>query len=307
MKTYRTQLPLALCTLLLLSCTSESDIENTNLELMRPDTDRQIQALEPDTEWRVDVRINLGAVQTFYFTNLETSPVVSVTGVRVNETNDISIAWFELLHGYEVEISYQPTQRFFAGGNTTAVADHTHTQFDYDQDGSSNYDERVAGTCVWSSGETCLDPSQIDIPTDNILINGNFSQGTDYWWSTSGRQEIINGEFCTFPPDYSGSNSTAILGFKKPLYLEANSRYTIEFYVQAQTNADISLSMVVPELERRLIYKSDIEVTTSPERIVRSFEYRNDSQNGVSFGLGTVSSPDNMFCFDDVKLSREPL
>lgn len=305
MEKYRSQLLLALCAPLLLSCASESDVASTRLEIVGPDTDRQIQAVDADTQWRVDVRINFGAAQTFYFSNLESAQSVSVTGVQPNEDNALSISWFEVLHGYDIEISHQPTRQFFADGNTTAVEDHD-TDFDYDGDGRSNFDERLAGTCVWSSDEVCTNPDQIDIPTDNILINGDFSDGTtSYWWSTSGQQEIINGEFCSFP--FAGDRSSTILGFQNTIFLETNSRYTIEFDVRAQANADLSLSVNLPELGFRNIYSSDIEVTTSSERVVRSFEYRQDSQNGVRFGFATDSSPDNLFCFDDVKLIRETL
>jgi len=311
MEKYRPQLLLTLSSLFLLSCGGGSSGKKIRLELLGPDADRQIQTSEASTKWRVDISVNFRAAQTFYFDSLETTQSVSVTGVQADQMNSISTTWFEVLHGYEVEISYQPTQNFFANEYTTLVANHEHTLFDYDNDGVSNLDERLAGTCVWSSGESCLDSGQKDVPTDNVLIHGDFSdgvRGVDYWWSTSGQQEVINGEFCTFPADYSGGGGATILGFRKLLFLETNNRYTIEFDVRAQANANLSLSLNLPELGYRRIYSSsDIEVTTSSEKIVRSFNYRQDSQNGARLSIGTAGDPDNLFCFDDVKLIREPL
>ena len=147
MEKYLPQLALTLIPLLLLSCASESEVGNTYLELQVPDTDRQIQAFGADTEWRVDVSINARAAQIFYFGGSESTQSVSVTGVRVNEFNSISATWYEVLNGHDVEISHQPAQSFFADGNAFVTADHTHTQFDYDQDGKSNFDERRDGTC----------------------------------------------------------------------------------------------------------------------------------------------------------------
>jgi len=97
-------------------------------------------------------------------------------------------------------------------------------------------------------------------------------------------------------------------GFRKLLFLETNNRYTIEFDVRAQANANLSVSVNLPELGYRRIYSSnDIEVTTSSEKIVRSFEYRQNSQNGVRLSIGAAGDPNNLFCFDDVKLTRESL
>jgi len=306
MEKYRPQL-LTLCSLLLLSCASESEEENIRLELLSPDPDRQIQSFGDDTEWRVDVSINALAVQTFYFTGLEAEQSVSVTGVRLNEDNAISTTWFEVLNGYEVEISRQETSSFFADGNTTVSAEHTHTQFDYDSDGRSNFDERMQSTCVWSSDEVCREPGQTDIPTDNVLINGDFSNSLDtYWWASGSQHGVVNGEYCVTPADF-GNSAVTILGFRNLLFLEADSRYTIEFSVRAQTNAEITVSMALPEFGFRQIYNNDIEVSTSSEKFVRSFDYRQNSQTGVRFTIASTGGLDNLFCFDDVKLIRESL
>jgi len=168
MEKYRPQLLLTLSSLFLLSCGGGSSGKKIRLELLGPDADRQIQTSEASTKWRVDISVNFRAAQTFYLDSLETTQSVSVTGVQADQMNSISTTWFEVLHGYEVEISYQPTQNFFANEYTTLVANHEHTLFDYDNDGVSNLDERLAGTCVWSSNDACLEPDQKGIPETAI-------------------------------------------------------------------------------------------------------------------------------------------
>ena len=63
-----------------------------------------------------------------------------------------------------MELSSQ-SQSFFAAGNTNIDAAHEIDQFDYDEDGSYNIEERVAGTCVWSAEEECLLEGLADVPS----------------------------------------------------------------------------------------------------------------------------------------------
>jgi len=146
------QIPRILLTLSffsLISCMSESNNESTFIDLFNPASDRQILA-QDDAQMRVDISINANNAQTFFFGANSPSLTANVTGVRVGESNFIKLKWFEIIHGYEVEISEQ-SQHFIADGNTQISSTHTHTQFDYDKDGMSNFDERSIGDCVWSA------------------------------------------------------------------------------------------------------------------------------------------------------------
>lgn len=137
---------LCLAIFILSSCGGEQ-APVTNIELSEHQTIRQIRALDGNP-LELTVSVNTGPDQNFTFSN-EGSMSLDITGVRLNEQNDIQLVWVEILNGFDVEISTQQ-QQFFADGDTNIDAPHQHTQFDYDGDGISNFDERVAGTCVWS-------------------------------------------------------------------------------------------------------------------------------------------------------------
>ena len=154
-----------------ISCDS-SDTTMSTIALAQPLAQRQALALE-DSTLRADVVINNGTVQSFTFRPQEDN-LVTVGGIRLNENNNITVTWTEILNGFDVEISEQ-SQLFFASGNININAPHQTDQFDYDGDGNSNITEREDGTCVWSADENCLVVGQLDVPNQELSTTGSIA------------------------------------------------------------------------------------------------------------------------------------
>lgn len=148
---------------ILVSCDSTVVDDKTALIVDSPYRDRQIQGLLDSSYLRADVVVNGGAVQSFDFPPNQRSITAPLTGIVIGDSNTISVTWYELLNGYDVEVSFQE-QTFIGEANVTIDSTHRTSQFDYDNDGQSNIEERVAGTCVWSATEICLDDNRSDIP-----------------------------------------------------------------------------------------------------------------------------------------------
>jgi len=303
MKNYSSMLLLAVSCFGMMSCISESDNESISLEFQRPNSDRQILALYDDSELRVDIRVNYASQpQTFYFgTNVSQRPVV-VDGVLPGERNFIHLNWSEIIHGHYVELSEQK-QHFVADGYTLISATHVHTQYDYDGDGTSNFDERSAGTCVWSSTESCVNQGQLDIPTDNALLNGDFSSGDNYWFSRWDEPQV-SGEYCANSPVRAEFYWEAYLGYSQRIFIDANTRYTIVFDVRGQSDSEATVSMRVTDPSFTFFTES-FDVTTTYQTKSISFENADDSYSDAHFGFNFGNGIDNRYCFDNIKLIRE--
>ena len=210
------QLLLSLClaTTVLTSCGGGQD-PLTTIKLAGHSSIRQISAIDGNP-LRVGVSVNAGQEQVFTVISSD-SASLDITGVNINAQNLIEITWYEILNGYDVEISTQQ-QQFVADGSTNIDASHQHTQFDYDGDGVSNYDERIAGTCVWLLEPDCA----LDVPATvieesavesafsnnsinnfpeqngvNVIFNSDMSRGLDGWFMQELEQlTTSNAEIC---------------------------------------------------------------------------------------------------------------
>lgn len=274
--------------------------EGVLVDLQTPGSDRQILATG-DREWRVDINVNSGNSQTFYFGSVD-SPLVSVTGIRPGESNFVAIKWTEIVNGIEVEISDQEDS-FIADGNTRISTTHRHSQYDYDGDGTSNLNERSGGTCVWFPNEDCINPGQLDIPTDNLLLNGDFSNGGEYWFSTGGEQRQVQDEFCAATPASAQFYWETNVGYTPRLTLDANTSYRITFDVRADRNSKVYVVMAPANFEFNLVDENfDVSTTYAPISLL--YESANSSYNDISFTFSIGDGTDNRFCFDNVKLIR---
>jgi len=297
MKKYQSNFLLAIAAFVLVSCVGENRSESTLIELNSPDPERQIMALG-DNQMRVDINVNAGSTQTFFFNTAGSALSANIAGVLNGERNFIQLKWSEILNGHPVEISQQ-SQNFIADGNTLVNAEHIHTQFDYDSDGRSNYDERRSETCVWSSTESCN--SSTDIPTDNVLLNGDFASDRNYWWSTFATVTDTNGEFCISTRALGQLGEQALMGYSPGLFIQANTRYTLDFDVRADTDLDVRVSIVAPV--RLPLKEETVPVSTTYESKSISFINAEDSHTGVSLGFNFLNDGvDKQYCFDNIKL-----
>lgn len=305
MKIYRATLLLML-SYLLISCVGENSNNSTLIELHSPVFNRQITALN-DTEWRALVQVNSGSTETFFFKG-STSPVsVAIAGIQRGEINDIFIKWYEVLHGHTVEMSTQ-SQMFLADGNTLVDTSHVHHEFDYDKDGLSNLVERFDGTCVWSSTESCLNLGQTDIPTDNAVLNGDFSDDNRYWLTDLTVVSDMSGEYCVNAPATAVEKWDARTDYSPHwLFIDANSSYTIEFDVRAQTSSEILFLMTARTLDIfNTLEQELVAVSTTYNRTSIRYESGENAYSEVSIGFVLGNGTDNTYCFDNIKLIKEP-
>jgi len=291
----------------LVSCASENSNESTMVELNSPESNRQIIAVN-DIGWRVLIQINSGISQFFTFGNSALPLSVNVAGVLKGEENDISIKWFEILHEHTVEISEQ-SQAFFADGSTVIDAPHRYTQFDYDGDGASNLAERSAGTCVWSSTESCVNPGQTDIPTDNVLLNGDFSDGIRYWFSDLPDVADTIGEYCVISPVTAQERFDARIDYLPlPFFIDANSTYDIVFDVRAQKSSEVYIQMTARILDTfKPLVDTSVAVSTTYDTKSIRYESAEEAYSEVSIGFNFGDGTDNIYCFDNIQLIREVL
>jgi len=315
MKKYRSRLLLILSSILI-SCTGENSNQSTRIELHSPAVNRQVVAVD-DIKWRAQIQVDSGPAQDFFFENAASTQSVSVDGVQRGKDNEIFIKWFEILHGHTVEMSTQ-SLRFFAGGSTLVNTEHLHTQFDYDGDGTSNLVERYDGTCVWSSTETCVAPDQTDIPTDNALLNGDFSELDGdlpdrfrYWISKLPVVPGTIGEYCVISPATALNSWEARIDYSPlTIFIDANTSYSIVFDVRAQTSSKVHVLLAekIPGTDDFQPVAEDlfVEVSTLYETKSVSYESGADVHSEVSFSLTFGDGTNNTFCFDNIKLIREP-
>lgn len=287
----------------IMGCSDETS--NALLDLRLPVSVRMTGA-EVTGAFKVDIRVDSGLPQSFTFNNDESSFQVNLSGIEPDELHTIDILWFEILNGFEIEISEQ-SQVFTANANAVIDAPHNHLQFDYDADGSSNLDERAGGTCVWSAQEACLNSSEGDIPTDNLLFNGDFSNETEYWWASHRVVNPVEGEFCAFSPATAINRANANLGYRDTLFLPGNNRYILSFDVRAETASATNAALNISQQNENpfVVITQDFDVSTFYERKTMILEPTNESLMEVHLVFNYGNGMNNTYCFDNIVLRRE--
>ena len=318
MKTFFTHKIAVLCiaSSTLLSCGAEQ-ASLTNIQISEHQTLREIRAIDGNP-LKLSVAVNSGPEQFFTFDN-DGSLSLEITGVRLDEQNHIQLVWFEMLNGFDVEISAQQ-QQFFADGNTNIDAPHQHTQFDYDGDGVSNFDERLAGTCVWFTEDDCsldapnsgsLSDGNFDIDTIirfpeqagiNVLFNPNFSQGLEGWFTHSLEQiTASNGEVCfTTVSESQFPENASLTSFQGLFLLEEGVRYTLAANMRADTPTTPTLALHGPEPDVREAHATTVAIDTTYRTVSASFIAETEQAVLISLQFGDGTS--NNYCVDNVVL-----
>jgi len=132
----------------------------------------------------------------------------------------------------------------------------------------------------------------LDIPTDNVLLNGDFSSGNDYWFAFGSSGETVDGEFCVDSPARAEFYWEAGVGYFPKVFIDANTRYTVEFDVRAQKDIDIRFQLLISELNSLELINETVAVSTSSERKTVTFENSGNSRTGVSFIFGIGNGED---------------
>ena len=322
-----------------ISCDS-SDTTMSTIALAQPLAQRQALALE-DSTLRADVVINNGTVQSFTFRPQEDN-LVTVGGIRLNENNNITVTWTEILNGFDVEISEQ-SQLFFASGNININAPHETDQYDYDSDGVANFDERVNGTCVWSADNECLQDGQLDIPTastpsppvpplvtatngrteveanainplqqlatpfdynnaDNIIENGDFSDGIGEWFTNESLLFDGGGEICATNPTMDGIILNTLFAYRLLLPIR-ETRYSFEFDMRADRDSAVVLTIA----GQSSFLEQFFAVTQTAQPIVIPMVVSQDVNQSSSINFQALHHPTipTTYCMDNIRVYIE--
>lgn len=303
MKFYRLIVSLSLLCLSLIACTNEPN--SSVLELTSPTSNRTGLVDAGDWEYQVDITVNSGPIQTFYFDPTESSMSVVIVGIRPNEENSIEILWKAVIDGLSVNLSRQ-SQVFIADGNTVIDAQHNPNDYDYDGDGASNLFELAAGTCLWSAEEPCIHPNLIDTDSSNLLTNGDFSNGTDGWWSTQSLGVVVDGEFCMSVLPSQVNRIDWHLGQLPKFDLSSNTSYSLSFYARSQVLGTMNASVLrtLPDYSIENVYVTNVEVFSTFNFYRYQFNTTDGNYDNTSLVFNFDASMDNYICFDDVVLEK---
>lgn len=285
--------PFTLCSGLF-SCAGEPDPSTIAIDFR--DTMRQIQTVD-NAELHVDIRVNDSATQTFSMRTHGLQVPIFIAGVKREQENTIEIRWYEYFEGTRLDLSVQ-REVFIADGNTVINAPHDFLSFDFDNDGIPNFDERIAGSCVWNTTGPCENP-------DNLLMNGQFNHGSEFWWSTFEEFSINNdGEFCSRSPATATENFDAQFGYLPTLSLAGNSEYTIRFDVRSRNDSEISVVLLDSTTGDNpfAIFEQRIGVSENYESQTLVFD--NDEPKNVDLVVLVGNGVENSYCVDNFSIVR---
>jgi len=275
-------------------------------------TVRQIMAFG-DNDVILEARVNGGSIQTFTFNRLSSSVEASLAGIRLNSSNDLKLIWYERLNGYQIAISKQQ-QQFVADGNTVINAPHSYAEFDYDNDGINNYDEREAGSCVWWSTPTCesdvppedLFEQVVDVDaSDNVLMDGTFDSVSSNWWTSGENERFVDGAFCFDTTIFGPNPENHSIYYRPYIALQPNARYTVTGNVDAELSSIGFATFQRPPPSYQLLHQQQIVLAAGRQNITASFDNYEEGDAQLVFHMGTGIA--NTFCFDNMKLKVESL
>jgi len=293
----RTAALLFIVALLCSSCGSGDSANAGSIRLDDGGVVRQIFALSGN-QLTVDIFVNSGPQQSFVVEDPNATITADITGVRPGELNEIVVVWSEMLNGYQVNLSRQE-QDFQADDDTTINATHNYTAYDYDQDGVNNYDEREAGTCVWTA-----EPCELDIPTNNsLIVNGDFNRGEENWWHLGIDPSYSGGEACMSAWLGAEEIFNAALGYRQTIPLEPGFRYTVYADVRAQTDSTVFVALETPDFAT--IKRQEYSVSSVYRQVVMQYDALSDFDGRFSIQFGRPS--EIRYCFDNIIMTKIPL
>lgn len=288
------RLLLAACSLI--ACSGGDD--GTDIALYQPDSMRQTRALESSV-LRVEISVNNGAAQTFTVAPNVLQPVVSITGINEGSENVVTILWVEVPGNGERDIVFaSQSQTFIATGNVVIDAPHVYDVYDYDGDGSSNYQELSEETCVWGTQEDCYN-NQV---STELLTNGTFDSNDSGWTGVGDDFYGLDGELCLTAPETAALSFESYFIYLPSIQLQGGSDYQINLDIKADSN-----STAVAGLNQREdgefigIVNEQITVSTNYEPWSFRFGVASDWTD-VLFVVNLGSGQRVRYCIDNVSI-----
>lgn len=296
------------------ACESSDYNETPAVSFTLPD--RQILALN-ENRLLVEINVNNGTKQKVFIEPDQTTIDISVDGVRDNQNNTFDILWSEIYNEIAIEIALQ-SQEIFGRENIFIDAPHGTEGFDYDGDGVSNIDERLAGSCVWYTGNQCFLGGNLDLPTspalsqgliadnsfdydnaNDMVVNGDFSRGIEGWQSEYASLEIVDTHLCTTLQ--AGPIPTQYPVLSSKIELEPGN-YMIEFDVKStRQHATLNVSLYSPSLRQAVLYQFVKPLSIDWESRQVKFTHTG-VQDRVSLGFSGIinSAQTTTYCFDNI-------
>lgn len=283
-------------------------------------TDRQILSLN-ENRLLAEIKVNNGDTQKYFIEPDQTTIDIAVDGVRGNQNNTIAILWSEIYNEIAIELATQH-QEVFGRGNIVIDAQHNSEGFDYDGDGVSNMAERLAGSCVWYTGNLCFLDGLSDLPTspalsqglladtsfdydnaDDLVVNGHFTSGTDGWLSeyaslqSDGRELCARLESGPIPIQYPVIYTFVDLG---------PGSYSIEFDVKStRREATLNVALYSSSLRQSLLYRFVKPLSLDWERRQVKFAHTGgQSRVAINFSGIINGSQPTTYCFDNVAVFK---
>ena len=296
----------------LFACEGTSN-KAANMMLDNPIRDRQISSFDQSTLF-VDITVNGGSIQTFFVPRGD-SPAVGVVGILPLATNTMDIRWYEELGGVEINLSTQ-TQSFFSGGDIIIDAAHKSDQFDDDNDGVSNLDERLNGTCVWSVTTEC---SAVPDNRPDVFITPSFAQQGINITSAPSNTEIVFSyeknnwsssetvlsadELCVQMQAGIVGTQAVIAYYKRPIEL-GPGRYFIQYDVRVTgiyAPVNVNTTRGAPEF----IADFDHYVQGTPEWMSHTVQFDIDTTNTTIGFIGLKAATETTYCLENIVLLRQ--
>jgi len=169
-----------------------SATDMVSVDFSAPRVLRTTQAVQYNKVY-AEVSVNNGAIQR---SRLTSTTDVLVTGIRLDQSNDITVVWFETFQNEPLELARQNGS--FIADSTVRTA-NIDFPYDYsaddDGDGTNNITERRNGTCPVTSG------------CDSVGFNGSYTIV-----ATSITATNINGESCGNGAGTLNMNGTTVGG-----------------------------------------------------------------------------------------------
>jgi len=169
--------------------------EPVKLSVEIPDKLRTIAAVNYTSMVAV-VSFNSGAATDVTFSNA--APVEKSFGsIILDQLNTYNIKWYEIVDGVRLLLTEQNGS--FIANSTAMYADldatHNDADFDWDNDGISNFNERQNNTCPWvmcDAQNGLIQPELVTTVLYNVANNHGLQKNDQLQWTETSADGVFN-------------------------------------------------------------------------------------------------------------------
>lgn len=142
------------------------------------------------------------------------------------------------------------------------------------------------------------------IVDNNIIFNGGFEQGTNFWSSSSPNYNLAIDTSEVYNDNFSGSFNTPINFGQSNLSLQTNTDYTLKLAVKSNSNQNIPLSVVFSDAQigqNTVLKNAELEIKNFWQEYVLYFS----TTNATTLGTINIFTNDNSWAkinLDEIEL-----